>query len=102
MGRTLRAVADPGVTELPKALLRGIQAPPGMPLLFDDSGRFVQEVHLFLLDRLVRRKGASSSAHTLAAYSDDLAVWWAFLDVKAVDASGNQATHRARVFVESL
>ncbi len=27
---------------------------------------------------------------------------WAFLDVKAVDASGNQATHRARVFVESL
>jgi hypothetical protein len=27
---------------------------------------------------------------------------WAFLDVKAVDASGNQAAHRARVFVESL
>jgi hypothetical protein len=27
---------------------------------------------------------------------------WAFLDVKAADASGNQATHRARVFVESL
>jgi hypothetical protein len=27
---------------------------------------------------------------------------WAFLDVKAVDASGNQANHRARVFVESL
>ncbi|HEV8632506.1 MAG TPA: FecR domain-containing protein [Thermoanaerobaculia bacterium] len=27
---------------------------------------------------------------------------WAFLDIKAVDASGNQANHRARVFVESL
>ena len=27
---------------------------------------------------------------------------WAFLEVRAVDASGNQATHRARVFVESL
>jgi hypothetical protein len=27
---------------------------------------------------------------------------WAFLEVKAVDAAGNQATHRARVFVESL
>jgi hypothetical protein len=27
---------------------------------------------------------------------------WAFLEVKAVDASGNQATHRTRVFVESL
>lgn len=27
---------------------------------------------------------------------------WAFLEVKAVDAAGNQASHRARVFVESL
>jgi hypothetical protein len=27
---------------------------------------------------------------------------WAFLEVKALDASGNQAVHRARVFVESL
>jgi hypothetical protein len=27
---------------------------------------------------------------------------WAFLDIKAADASGNLATHRARVFVESL
>jgi hypothetical protein len=27
---------------------------------------------------------------------------WAFLEIKAVDAAGNQSTHRSRVFVESL
>ncbi len=44
----------------------------------------------------VQADGAFTKTIQLAASG------WAFLDVKAVDASGNQATHRARVFVESL
>lgn len=81
MPKTLRASKDAGLSELPEALLRGVRAPAGMPLVFDDDGRFLQEVHLFLLDSLVRRTGASSSVHTLSAYADDLSVWWSFLRV---------------------
>lgn len=80
MPKTLRASEHAGPGELPEILLRGVRAPAGMPLLFDDDGRFLREVHLFLLDRLVRRRGASSSVHTLWAYADDLSVWWSFLD----------------------
>ena len=80
MPKTLRASEHAGPGELPEILLRGVRAPAGMPLLFDDDGRFLREVHLFLLDRLVRRKGASRSVHTLWAYADDLSVWWSFLD----------------------
>jgi len=77
--KTLKALESPGPGELPETLLRGLKAPAGMPLLFDDGGRFLREVHLFLLDRFVRRSGASSSVHTLSAYADDLSVWWSFL-----------------------
>jgi hypothetical protein len=44
----------------------------------------------------VQADGAFTKTIQLAASG------WAFLEVKAVDASGNQATHRTRVFVESL
>lgn len=79
MPKTLKALQSLDFGGLPDALLRGVKAPAGMPLLFDDDGRFLREVHLFLLDRFVRRSGACSSVHTLSAYADDLSVWWSFL-----------------------
>lgn len=82
--KTLRAV-EPGGGKLPDGLLRGVHAPVGMPLLFDGTGQFLQEVHLFLMETVVRRKGATSSADTLSAYADDLSVWWSFLDANAAE-----------------
>lgn len=76
----IKSVDTAPSADLPDELLKLVKIPPGMPLLFTEDGEFVQEIHLYLLDRVIRRKAAKPSLKTLHAYSEDLSNWWAFLE----------------------